>query len=294
MRSWMIETLIPVSLKFYREMEVTLNASLIEPIKLLRNIPSDDYEVLWNRRLKEPENREYMCEIENHFGEVKHGFILDCSLLMELSRRRFEKKNILVDDAFSYDHISVTERGVAYRDQQYDHVVFCEGPYASKNPFFEWLPWNICKGEWIIIETESPITDVVVNRVINIIPLGKNRYKLSSTFEWEELDWKSSKVGEKELTDVFSSLFDTPYKIIEHVGALRPTVADRRPYLGTHPKHKHVHIFNGLGTKGVMLAPFFSKHFIEYLIDNSPILADANIVRHRKRYLTHIEKKAPI
>ena len=36
---------------------------------------------------------------------------------------------------------------------------------------------------------------------------------------------------------------------------VRPTVKDRRPLIGTHPTYKNLHILNGLGTRGVMLAP---------------------------------------
>ena len=62
------------------------------------------------------------------------------------------------------------------------------------NPLFDWLPFKVAKGDWVVIETEKDIElEGVVNNVVNIVPLGENRYKLSSTFEWETDSWLPNK-----------------------------------------------------------------------------------------------------
>ena len=38
-----------------------------------------------------------------------------------------------------------------------------------------------------------------------------------------------------------------------------------------HPDHENVGIFNGLGTKGVTLAPHFARHIADYLLNKSVI-----------------------
>ena len=50
--------------------------------------------------------------------------------------------------------------------------------------------------------------------------------------------------------------------------------------LGTHPEHKNVHIFNGLGTKGVTLGPYFSEKFMDYLFQGEKLPKEVNIERY--------------
>ena len=63
------------------------------------------------------------------------------------------------------------------------------------------------------------------------------------------------------------------------MAGVRPTVSDRRPLLGTHPSQKNAHIFNGLGTKGVMIAPYYSAHLINHLIDGVELEKEVDIGR---------------
>jgi hypothetical protein len=44
-------------------------------------------------------------------------------------------------------------------------------------------------------------------------------------------------------------------------------------------------VFNGMGTKGCSLAPFFAHQFYSNLTDGTPIYADADVCRFRKALL---------
>ena len=70
-----------------------------------------------------------------------------------------------------------------------------------------------------------------------------------------------------------------PFKIIDHQAGIRPTVNDRRPLIGLHPKYRSLGVFNGLGTKGVMLAPFFAKQFVDFMEHQIPLNKEADIAR---------------
>jgi glycine/D-amino acid oxidase-like deaminating enzyme len=57
-----------------------------------------------------------------------------------------------------------------------------------------------------------------------------------------------------------------PFSIKEHIVALRPTTAGQIPFIGIHPKHNAVAVFNGLGTRGFSAAPHWAKEFSALLI----------------------------
>ncbi len=62
-----------------------------------------------------------------------------------------------------------------------------------------------------------------------------------------------------------------PFEIIGHVAGVRPAVKDRRPYIGASKKHSNLFIFNGLGTKGALLAPYWAEHLAEHLMLGKPL-----------------------
>lgn len=70
-----------------------------------------------------------------------------------------------------------------------------------------------------------------------------------------------------------------PYEIIKHEAGIRPSSIDRRPILGQHPQFNNYYIFNGLGTKGVMLAPYFSQQLLNHIENNCTISMEVDVKR---------------
>ena len=46
---------------------------------------------------------------------------------------------------------------------------------------------------------------------------------------------------------------------------VRPTVKDRRPLVGQHAEHKNLYVLNGLGTRGVMIAPYVAEQLFNFI-----------------------------
>jgi glycine/D-amino acid oxidase-like deaminating enzyme len=88
--------------------------------------------------------------------------------------------------------------------------------------------------------------------------------------------------GLKELKNKIDELINAEYIITDHKAAVRPAISDRRPVLGFHPENKTIGIFNGLGTKGAMLSPFYAKMLSDNIAENSIIDDEVNIRRFYK------------
>ncbi len=54
--------------------------------------------------------------------------------------------------------------------------------------------------------------------------------------------------------------------------------------LGAHPENKNVVVFNGLGTKGVSLSPYFAHHLATWLEGNGDLSTEVNIYRFKALY----------
>ncbi|NNC45652.1 MAG: FAD-binding oxidoreductase, partial [Winogradskyella sp.] len=58
-----------------------------------------------------------------------------------------------------------------------------------------------------------------------------------------------------------------------------PTVPDRRPMVGQHSQHKPLYILNGLGTRGVMIAPYVAEKLFNFIENGEPLDNEININR---------------
>ena len=85
------------------------------------------------------------------------------------------------------------------------------------------------------------------------------------------------------------TLSDCPFEIVHHGAQIRPTVSDRRPLLGNHPLHNNLYVFNGLGTRGVLMAPLLSSWLYEF-IDFKKELPDAVAINRFETYFCNPKK----
>ncbi len=87
--------------------------------------------------------------------------------------------------------------------------------------------------------------------------------------------------GKAFLITQLQKVLKVSFEIVEHQAGIRPTVNDRRPLIGLHPKYTAVGVFNGLGTKGVMLAPYFANQFFDFLENKIPLHKEVDIARFK-------------
>jgi glycine/D-amino acid oxidase-like deaminating enzyme len=66
-------------------------------------------------------------------------------------------------------------------------------------------------------------------------------------------------------------------EVIEHWCGVRPASRDRRPILGVTAPGEAV--LNGLGSRGVILAPWCARHLAEHLFDGEPLDPEVSVSR---------------
>jgi glycine oxidase len=189
------------------------------------------------------------------FGRVLHTGYLDTTILLNSYHKFLKDQDSFVQDTFDYNALTISEDYVEYRDSKFRHVIFAEGFGIHANRYFNYLPLDGTKGELLIIKAPDLQLDAAVNASIFILPLGNDLYKVGATYEWYDKTQGPTDEGKAELVGKLNELITCDYEIVSHFAGIRPTVKDRKPLIGTHPKYERLHILNGLGTRGVMLGP---------------------------------------
>ena len=164
-------------------------------------------------------------------------------------------------------------------------IIYCEGFNAINNPYFSYLPFSPVKGELLDVEIQSIDIQEIINQGVFVIPLGNDVYRLGATYSWHELDFLPTEQGRADLMEKYQKLMKPEMKILSHRAGVRPATKDRRPFIGMHPEVENIGIFNGLGSKGVSLAPFFAHQFVEFLVNHKELHQEVNINRFASLYL---------
>ncbi|WP_281235118.1 NAD(P)/FAD-dependent oxidoreductase [Flavobacterium gelatinilyticum] len=228
------------------------------------------------------------------YGEVLNTGYVDLALLLDTYKEYLLENNLLREETFDYDAIEFLESGVKYKDIQVKNIIFAEGFGMLKNPFFKYLPLDGTKGELFVIKAPDLNLDVVVNTSVFILPIGDDLFKVGATYNWHDKTDDPTEEGKQELLARIKEIITCDFEIVKHFGGVRPTVADRRPLIGTHEEYKSIHLLNGLGTRGVMLGPAMAQALFDHIEKGMPVDREADIRRFHKRYLKSITSGRPL
>ena len=266
-KSWMVDDLLPVMKKRYHELEELLGEHFYFDMPMIKPLSEQETE-LWQERQADEKFAPFIKEIcetspvdrvlESHaYGIVKGSGYLKTCLFLDAAKRFFQENEMLIEADFPASQSSFENH--TFQNIQFDKIVFCEGHYLKTHPLFDFVRLQPAKGEVLQIYAPDLSENFIINRRVFVLPVGNHRFKVGSTYEWKDLSDHPTEEGKNSIADRLKELIHVDFTIEEHWAGVRPTVADRRPVLGKHPKHEHVYVFNGLGTKGVMLAPYFAK-----------------------------------
>lgn len=275
---------------FYSKLEKKLSIKLDYKLPLLRKFYSIEEQNNWFTASDKPNLSKFLStnlvtrkwlQIDSPFnyGEVLHSGFLDTALLVDAYKRYLQKNDLYFELDFEHSKLITNESFVIYDSIKAKHIVFAEGFGMLNNPYFNTLPLDGTKGELLLIRAPKLKVEVIIKSSIFVIPLGNDLYKIGATYNWQDKTSIPTEEAKKELLDNLSELINCEFEVVEHYAGVRPTVKDRRPLVGTHPLYKNVHLLNGLGTRGVMLAPAMAKSLFDNIEHQIPLDKTIDICR---------------
>ena len=278
-KSWMIDDFLQTALTFYTDLETVLDVDIINAIPVLRALHNPAEENQWFGQSGKKDHDSYLGEITTDaglmghfkndivFGLVKNSYLVNISTLIKAARHYFRKMGLLLQDSVSSNEFRMGA-SIEWRDYSATTIIFAEGWKVVNNPFFSHLPFSPCKGEVFICNIDHYDIDAIVKNKKFVVPLSNGTHWIGSTNEWEFDDEEPNSIKQNELQNYLEEVLNRPYEILQKMTGIRPTTIRRRPIIGRHPSHSNVYLFNGLGTKGVSLAPYWSERLISLMLKN--------------------------
>lgn len=293
-KTWLVEALFPFLEKTYTELENFLETKFLYQVPILRPLDSIAEQNEWMAQSTEPSYKDWLdMDIESHaeqglsfpFGSLRTKFsgYVDLKVLLASFRAHLVGKDSLQESVFDYERLQVKEDSIQYEQIVADQIVFCEGAYGRSNPFFDYLPLNGTKGEVLDLNIKEYSAPFIVSKGIFVIP-KEGRQTVGSNYEWTYEHDRPSEYGLNQIRPKLEKVVKSPYEILSHKAGIRPTVKDHRPLIGRHPLWSNVYIFNGMGTKGVSLAPYFSDQLAAHLMEGRNLMEEVDIQRFHYLY----------
>lgn len=289
---WLAEEMLPEIEPFYRQTEHLIDSGIIDHTQVLRLFHQAAEVNEWMELCDNPTFASILEDtihhlnneaIENPYGTgcVKESGRIDTNVWLTGFRQWLRKNQLIDETKLIFSALEIEPDAVKYRNVTAKKgIIFCEGMHAAlSNPFFNHLPFALTKGETLDIYAPELKLNSILNAGVFVLPLGADIYKVGATYAWHTTDKTPTIEGKHELLRELDKFLKVKYEVVAHHAGIRPTMKDRRPLLGTHRDFKNVHIFNGMGSRGVLMTPYLSKVFVDYLRGKASLPKEADINR---------------
>jgi len=287
--TWRASQLFPFLKEFYRNAEQKLESSFYHETPIYRPFISIEEQNEWQGKSVEANFKPFVKEVvtksekEQVVADPFGGLLLngsgylDTITFLEAVNSWLEKDGMLVNEKFDFNSLNFIGDEVVYRNIKAKKAILCNGVNITQSNYFKEVKFRPVKGEVLKIDI-NPTLNKVYNRGVFIMPRNGS-HTVGSNYNHKDLSWDTTEKARAEIELKLQSLLLKEYKVVDHKAGVRPSVSDRRPVIGKSSKNEQLVIFNGLGTKGVSLAPFFANQLASNLVNGTEIEKEVNVNR---------------
>tara|TARA_B100000795_G_scaffold88781_1_gene64575 strand:- start:2998 stop:4065 length:1068 start_codon:yes stop_codon:yes gene_type:complete len=287
--AWNSVEFISKAVPFYSSLAKDLGQDVLRPTAIHRILSSveeqnnwmvaSDKEVL--SRFLSPEilkNNNTAIDAPFGLGAVQEAKTMKPFALLQRYQAFLKQQHQFVQETFEHELLELTAEGVQYKDIVATKIVFAEGAGVAHNPYFtiDVSPKgkNVFvgnKGEYIIVKAPALQSEAIIKGPVMIIPLGDDLYKVGASYGRDDFSLHTTQEACKSISDKLKKMISCDFELVDQVAAIRPTVKDRKPLIGCIQKEKTFSFLNGLGTRGLTMAPQLAAHLFNYLEEDIPI-----------------------
>lgn len=285
-QQWNIEALLVKAHDTYGELSTLLHKQIYRSTEIIKFHKTENAATEWrdlpqNNFATATDIRPLEEKIHCAHGGIKISGALQIYTLalIQSYRSHLEAENKLYKQRFIPEQLVQKDNNFRYNDQEYSHLILCQGIECMHDPFFGYLPFKPDKGESFTLRIDELPQQFVYHKGIILIPLGENIFWAGATDTWDDVSTLPTAEARAELCQKLDELLKLPYSILEHRAAVRPAMKDRTPVVGAHSLYPNIYVLNGMGAKGMSLAPYYAEILLQHILTGSAIPKAVNVLR---------------
>ena len=293
--TWNGATLLDYALPFYRKLEQQLDLTFLHESNILRRFASIEEQNNWYTAADDPRlsrflstpirnNRNNAIKAPYGLGRVAETGRVVVPSILKAYADHLGKTDQLIEEECDFDALEVTQEGISYKNLRSKKLILAMGYRALENPWFNYLPIQGNKGEVLVIEAEDLHLETILKATDFVIPLGNHQYKVGASYNPQDLSYTPTETSRSRLLRNLEGIIACDYRVVRHEVGIRPTVPDRRPLLGLHPRFSNLGILNGMGSRGVLLAPRMARDLVHHMCKGHALDPVTDIKRYASYY----------
>lgn len=281
--TWRASEMLAIAGAFYRDLGLQYDQVFWHPMPLVAVFPTAQEAGIWQLRTKEADTGRFvrmdtvphpaLDALPQPYGRgiIDRCAWVDVSGLLAAHRRELRTSDGLREQQVKAEDIVRYDDGIAVHGAVAPLLVHCAGPFAEVHGL---VP---VKGEGLTVRIPGLELDRIVHRGVFLLPMGSEVYRVGATFKWDDVWSGPSEEARHYLLDRTERLAEREVEVLDHWCGVRPASKDRRPLLGNIGPHEVV--FNGLGSRGVVLAPWCAQHLCAHLYDGKELDEEVRVGR---------------
>ena len=270
----------------FRAFEAELDETFLHFLPILKQIPNAEYAREWNRKALDcPWIEPVRSDAEvlerlpdavpsrgHGYGIVQGGGWLDLPRLIQAWRNQLTEEGRFKGGSWS------TAQAQQENGKGWDAIIDCRGYAAALDSTAPPLDIRANRGEILTVKPDGgggaclPDTHIL-NFGKWTLPAQPGSWRLGASYEWNRTDLDPTPETRNFLLASLRQAAPNAEisTTVRHDVGLRPVSKDRRPAVGPHPTISGLHVFNGLGTRGVLIGPRWAGLFCDSLTGNTQL-----------------------
>lgn len=275
----------PSAKVYYAGLEQTLGVELwrtIEQLRLIKNQGQLDY---FSKRQEQDDYKEFISNLEQsaHFPKSNYGVTrIGKTAIVNVATLLTSIKQWLIDNKsynstkVDYTKFEFSSKGVVYKQYAASKLIFCEGYQAINNPWLQHLPFKLSKGEVLSVQASEPPKELL-NWGNWLLPDSRDTScRLGSNYAWNDTSLEPDPMVKDQLLSSLKEFTGIDVHVMKHQVGIRPTTKYRKPFIGALRQAEHALCFNGFGSKGCLLIPYYAELLVNHLIRETPLPEELN------------------
>lgn len=274
----------------YLQLQQDWQIPLYHPRPMLRLLEDTNTYEAWQRRMTEPAYGDYLgmtLEDARDWGLAQgegfaqyHAGYLDTVALLDRMREYLHVAGAFVQTRVEAEQLSFHPHGVEFGHYHARNLILCEGWQGQNNPWFGQLPWQASQGEILTLRLKGAKLKGIINGRYWLLPLADGRYRLGASYS-QQLNLQPQSGQAESMLGYARQLLGegVEIEILDHQVGIRPNTRDKLPFIGPHPNHPSLWIFNGFGSRGSLLVPAYVGATADALTHGAPLPSEVDVAR---------------
>lgn len=292
--TWMADTLLSFAFSQYEAWEKQYQHQVLHPLPIWRIFTREKDRERASKLLRE--GNPYVRPLPVDAMSIKYlnaplggvsispGGWLDTDTFLDINRERWANSGVLTTATIDPHTLQKNATGWRIEGIAGKYLVWATGFRGIDNPYFPNLPFAATKGEILTLQIPDWSLENILIKGHFLIPLGHGYYRLGATYHWHQLDGQPTREAREILLSKLKDMLRCPATIVDHRAGVRPTVTDRKPLIGEAHGHAGMYLFNGLGSKGTTLAPYWAAQLLQHIDEGTPL---PGVVRWDRKAKAH-------